>query len=103
MTPMTKTIFATVGAAAAVVSQAAAADSLVRVHASGPLSLESVLRPLPNDMPWLNMNRRPAPKKPLLGPDAGTARAWMFTPTPTEGHSPVLIQSAGAPPSVAGM
>jgi hypothetical protein len=84
-------------------AQTAAADSVVRVHASTAAGFERFLPALPADVPWLATDRRAPQKNTVLAPEAGSVGAWMFAPMPAEAWSSRPAQSPGSAPSFAGM
>jgi hypothetical protein len=90
-------------AATVAAAQPAAADSVVRVHASDAADFERFLPALPAGVPWLVTDRRAPQKNTLLLPEAGSVSAWMLAPIPLERGAPFPVQSMRPAPSLAGM
>jgi hypothetical protein len=103
MNTFARILVATVLAAPAVAAPPAAADSVVRVHASNAASFVKLLPALPSDVPWLAFDVPARPKQAMLLPEAGSAGAWMLSPSPAEAWSSRPIQSPARTPSFAGM
>ena len=102
MDTIAKTFIAIALAAPWGAAQTAAADSVVRVHASNA-GFERFLPALPANVPWLTTDRRAPQKNAVLVPEAGSVSAWMFAPTPAEAWSSRPARSPGSMPSFAGM
>jgi len=102
MDTIAKTLIAIALAAPFGAAQTAAADSVVRVHASNAAGFERFLPALPADVPWLATDRR-TPQNAVLVPEAGSVSAWMFAPMPAEAWSSRPAQPPGSAPSFAGM
>jgi hypothetical protein len=103
MDTIAKTLIAIALATPVAAVPTAAADSVVRVHASNAAGLERFLPALPADVLWLATNRRAPQKNTVLAPEAGTVTAWMLAPIPAKAWSSRRARSPGSTPSFAGM
>ena len=103
MDTITKTLIAIALAATMAAAPTAAADSVVRVHASNTAGFERFLPALPADVPWLATNGRAPQKNTVLAPASVSVTAWMFAPMTAEGRSSRPAQSPGSALSFAGM
>lgn len=101
MNTIARTLVATVLAAPLVAASSAAADSVVRVHASNATTFEGFLPSLPADMPWLASGQG-SRRKPVM-PEAGSVQAWVHSPAPVKAGSAPPIRSRAPATSYAGM